>query len=67
MVMAVIPALSPSLSLSSASATPPPAAAVVAEGGGGREGSVVHQGTLLNAVKNIFHDHGMYHIILQPS
>ncbi len=47
-------------------ALPPPPSIVVAAsssgagtGGGGGVG-IVHQGTLLNVVKNIFPDHGMY-------
>ncbi len=37
-----------------------PALSASARGGGGGGGgvSIVHQGTLLNVVKNIFHEHG---------
>ncbi len=53
--MAVIPSASPSARVRAA------AVAVVGGGGeGGGGGGIVHQGTLLNVVKNIFPDHGMY-------
>ncbi len=55
--MAVTPA-SPLSSLSPSSSS-----SVV---GGGAVG-VVHQGTLLNVVKNIFPDHGMYDVFLLSS
>lgn len=39
--------------------SPPPSPITTVGGVGGGVGGIIHQGTLLNALKNIFHDHGM--------
>ncbi len=59
--MAVTPASSPLVAVATAVA----GVGGTGGGGGGEGGGIVHQGTLLNVVKNIFHDQGMYDVILQ--